>query len=1476
MDRATIDIEHSEKLEQKGRLMSISFNILSEADAVRKSVKLIGAASEVTDPALGFPNLINHCNTCGAKDRRECEGHFGLINFPFTILNPYFLPEVAQILNKICPACKSVHVNKVKSSGSTSVRDHSDTCKYCDGRSRDSYPPMKFKVTSKDVFAKTAISAEVSERSSSNRSSNGSMASDYWDIIPSDAQQDLSNLGSNKRLLSHAQVYNILKDVDPRFLESFLKRKSSVFLNCFLLTPNCHRVTELGQHITFDTKTKLYKKLIDFRGTANELSARVLDLIKVSKVRSQKSSAINSAFSVLGFKDSAVATSGLKYIKELLLGKRTDHAFRMVVVGDPNINLGEIGMPRHIAEKLLVSEHVNRWNFGKLKDYVALILVGGGEICVRRGGRLEKLSIIDKLCCGDVLYRPMLDGDIVLINRPPSIHQHSMLSLSVRILPINSVLSINPLICSPLRGDFDGDCLHGYVSQSVDSRVELNELVALNKQLLNGQSGRNLLSLSHDSLTAAHLILEDGVTLDKFQMQQLQMFCSCPMPIPAITKAPGNKCFWTGKQLFSLLIPPCFDYVSQSNGVQISKGEIVTSSSGSSWLRDNDGNLFHSLVRCCKNEVLGFLCAAQEVLCEWLAMRGLSVSLSDLYLTSDAYSRQNMIEEVSCGLQEAELLSSIRLLMMGSNQDFLVESTEANKRSVDFGEQHLSSIQQQNSSVLSEASVSAFKQVFLDVQHLVYHYVSKDNSFLSMLMAGSKGNLLKLVQHSMCLGLQHSVVPLSFSIPHQLSCATWNYHKISVHESHGTLDHSGSYIPFAVIENSFLTGLNPMECFVHSLTTRDSSFSGHADVSGTLTRKLMFFMRDLSIGYDGTVRNSYGNQLIQFSYNSRDTLTPCNCNDESPSETIPAYDVVGGHPVGALAACAISEAAYSALDLPISALESSPLLNLKKILDCGVKKSSGDKTASIFLCKKLGRQTYGLEYGALEVKDHLERLMLEDVVSSSMISYSKEKCSRTQISPWICHLHISKEIIKRKRLRVQSIIDALNMAWRSAKVKLKINLPDLQITGKACSLALKQNEKDTKICLTVSILEKSKKSSLRLDILRNMVMPFLLGTVIKGFPEFKKVDIMWKDCRNSSKSSKGSLGGVYLRVFMSEKCDRTKFWSILVDNCLRIRDLIDWERSHPDDIHDMAPAYGIDAAVNHFLSSLNSAISDTGKTILPEHLVLTADCLSATGEFVALNAKGLAQQRKETAVSSPFLQACFSSPGDCFVRAAKTGIVDNLQGTVDALSWGMVPSIGTGARFDIIYSGKGHEPAKSIDVYDLLGSIVNLNQQVKFPNKDYEMSGKSMVQHLFAYDDLATKGCILPRTLLRNFFSLKDIQKLSHSLKHMLNKYDVDCQLSEIDKTIVMAALSFHPRSSEKIGIGAHEIKVGYHSEYDNSRCFVLVRKDGTVADFSYHKCVHNALQLIAPDWAKKYESKWLNGPKANSRVWPMGHRCRK
>lgn len=648
-------------------------------------------------------------------------------------------------------------------------------------------------------------------------------------------------------------------------------------------------------------------------------------------------------------KDCPSKTRGLRWIKDVILGKRSDHCFRSVVVGDPNIKLNEIGIPCHIAEGMHISERLNRWNFEKLDVCWFLRLIEKGEIFVRRKGNLVRVRPTDDLRVGDTIYRPLSDGDILLINRPPSIHQHSLIALSVKVLPTTSVVSINPLCCSPFRGDFDGDCLHGYVPQSVDARVELRELVALDRQLINRQSGRNLLSLSQDSLTASHLIMEDSVLLNLYQMQQLEMFCSNQQLLPAIIKVPSlDGPVWTGKQLFSMLLPSDFDYANASNGVYVSNGNLVSFSEGSSWLRDTNDNLFQSLVNHCHDKVLDILHAAQQVLCEWLSMRGLSVSLSDLYLSTDSYSRKKMMDEIVIGLQEAEQTCSFKRLVYRF-QDFLMENTEQTQSNISVQIERLC-YEKQTSAALSQVSIDAFKQVFRDIQSLAYKYGGKENSLMAMFKAGSKGSLLKLVQHCMCLGLQHSLVPLSFRIPPQLSCTAWNNQKACglTQKTDATPEYANSYIPYAVVENSFLTGLNPLECFVHSVTSRDSSFSDNAELPGTLTRRIMFFMRDLYTAYDGTVRNAYGNQVVQFSYSSDDYRSTQ--NNTLYGENVTVCNGTGGEPVGSLSACAISEAAYSALDQPISLLESSPLLNLK-VLPLSVFFFCEDKyTFNMFFC----------------------------------------------------------------------------------------------------------------------------------------------------------------------------------------------------------------------------------------------------------------------------------------------------------------------------------------------------------------------------------------------------------------------------------------------------------------------------------------------------------------------------------------------
>ncbi|RDX61403.1 DNA-directed RNA polymerase IV subunit 1, partial [Mucuna pruriens] len=1223
-------------------------------------------------------------------------------------------------------------------------------------------------------------------------------------------------------------VISLLSDVDPNFIEKYVPRKNLLCLNCFPVTPNCHRVTEVPYAISNGNRLSF----LNPDKTPNSIFADI-------QQRKVAENACNS--------------SGLRWIKDVVLGKRNDSSFRTVVVGDPDLELSEIGIPCQIAESLQVSEYVNRQNKEKLLYCCELRLLEKGQINVCRKGSSVLLYKKEDLQVGDIFYRPLGNGDIVLINRPPSIHQHSMIALTVRVLPISSVVCINPLCCSPLRGDFDGDCLHGYIPQSVSARVELNELVALDRQLINGQSGRNLLSLSQDSLTAAYLLMEDRVLLNVYQMQQLQMLCNKRLTPPAIVKSPSsNSSYWSGKQLFSMLLPSDFDYSFPSDGVFVSDGELVSSSEASGWLRDYDCNIFQSLVEHFQGKTLDFLYAAQKVLCEWLSMTGFSVSLSDLYLSSDSYARKNMMEEIFYGLKDSEQACNFKQLLLDYYCDFLSESVQESENAMTVDADRLN-YERQISAALSQVSVDAFRQVFRSVQSLADKYACKDNSFLVMIKAGSKGNLLKLVQHSMCLGLQNSLVRLSYRLPRHLSCAAWNSQKglDSIQMFSGTLESVQSYIPSAVVENSFLTGLNPLECFVHSVTNRDSSFSDNADLPGTLTRRLMFFMRDLYDAYDGTVRNLYGNQLIQFSYDIEE--------DPSREQSFQEY-TIGGEPVGALSACAISEAAYSALGQPVSLLETSPLLNLKNVLECGSRKKNGDQMVSLFLSEKLGKQRHGFEYAALEVKNYLERLLFSNIVSTVMIIFTPhDGSSLEKHSPWVCHFYLDKEIVTRRKLQVHSIIDSLYQRYYSQRNESKVCVTNLKISSKKCSAdSMAKKGEDTSIdkeegddCITVTIVENSK-NPIQLDSVQDSVIPFLLGTAIKGFLDIKKVDILWNNLSKVKNSYNGSSGELYLRVTMSSEGNNGRFWGVLINHCHKIMQIIDWTRSHPDNINHFSSAYGIDAGWQYFLNTLASATSDTGKSILPKHLCLVANSLSASGEFVGLNAKGMARQRKHASVSSPFVQACFSNPGSCFIKAAKSGVMDNLQGSLDAMAWGNCLSMGTSGVFDIIYSEKGHEVAKSVDVYELLETNFDkLNNKIGTHSHNYS-SGKcgSEFRHKNGY---ALKERKEWKSILRNFVTVNDIQKLTFA-----SRYSIDELLSETDRSTMLRVLHFHPCRSEKFGIGPQDIKVGWHPKYKDSRCFHIVRTDGTVEDFSYRKCILGALEIVDPKKSKIQKKKWF------------------
>lgn len=101
-----------------------------------------------------------------------------------------------------------------------------------------------------------------------------------------------------------------------------------------------------------------------------------------------------------------------------------------------------------------------------------------------------------------------------------------------------------------------------------------------------------------------------------------------------------------------------------------------------------------------------------------------------------------------------------------------------------------------------------------------------------------------------------------------------------------------------------------------------------------------------------------------------------------------------------------------------------------------------------------------------------------------------------------------------------------------------------------------------------------------------------------GFMEIKKVDILWKDKPKIPKSCHCPRGELFLRVHMSRESEKSRLWNLLMKDCLPIMDMIDWTRSHPDNIHEFCLAYGIDAGWKFFLNVRNVFIVNSQHCLL--------------------------------------------------------------------------------------------------------------------------------------------------------------------------------------------------------------------------------------------------------------------------------------
>src|SRR3989344_751477 len=138
-------------------------------------------------------------------------------------------------------------------------------------------------------------------------------------------------------------------------------------------------------------------------------------------------------------------------IRHNLAGKRTDFYARTVISPDPKIGFDEVGVPLRISMNLTVPERVTEWNKEYLRKFVenGSKKYPGANYVLKQDGKRKTITtetkdeILQELAVGYTVERHLLDGDIALFNRQPSLHRMSMMCHKVKVLP-GKTFRLNP------------------------------------------------------------------------------------------------------------------------------------------------------------------------------------------------------------------------------------------------------------------------------------------------------------------------------------------------------------------------------------------------------------------------------------------------------------------------------------------------------------------------------------------------------------------------------------------------------------------------------------------------------------------------------------------------------------------------------------------------------------------------------------------------------------------------------------------------------------------------------------------------------------------------------------------------------------------------------------------------------------------------------------------------------------------------
>ena len=179
------------------------------------------------------------------------------------------------------------------------------------------------------------------------------------------------------------------------------------------------------------------------------------------------------------------------------------HSARTVIIPGPELDHDEIGMPEYIAMRLTLPVKVTKFNIRLLTQAVLNgPSIYPGACTLVQDGVVRDLKYAHpsgtNLRQGDTVERHIIDGDVCIINRQPTLFRGSMMAHKVKVFK-DKAIKLHPANCKMYGADFDGDEINLHIPQTLEAQVEATILMSPRNMMRTG------MGLVQDTLTGAFL-----------------------------------------------------------------------------------------------------------------------------------------------------------------------------------------------------------------------------------------------------------------------------------------------------------------------------------------------------------------------------------------------------------------------------------------------------------------------------------------------------------------------------------------------------------------------------------------------------------------------------------------------------------------------------------------------------------------------------------------------------------------------------------------------------------------------------------------------------------------------------------------------------------------------------------------------------------------------------------------------------------